>query len=426
MLRLNRIVCLSLLAGVAAMASAQWNLYSNQSNNPNVPQLNAQPLTDSGVSAPAGSFWSEVEDDPNVPGVSNTVAGFAVSSNTGTAGTFFRLADDFVVPKCGFVLTGVKVYGYRTGLPNQITGGNLKIWDRNPRDSVTGGQDPNAVLLYDSGTQAASITDQIQATPSALGIVYRIFNTQVPTGTPPGTTRKLEQVTLPVDPPLAMGPGTYWFDYTLNPAAAGAVFNPSTTFDNLRGIAGSNGLQWQNAALVWAFLVDGGNPATPPSVPQDLPFILVGQPGFCGVVTLEGCSDPGGVQATVEIRNVGSTTPLQTAVVTLDSAGKFCVQVAGNIAQGVYDVAVKPNTRWMRKNMSSVDLRDRVNFFLMTGDCNGDNEVDIGDFALLSAAFGSVPGDPNWDENCDLNCDMEIDIGDFALLSSRFGATGDD
>lgn len=109
MLRLNRIVCLSLLAGVAAMASAQWNLYSNQSNNPNVPQLNAQPLTDSGVSAPAGSFWSEVEDDPNVPGVSNTVAGFAVSSNTGTAGTFFRLADDFVVPKCGFVLTGVKV-----------------------------------------------------------------------------------------------------------------------------------------------------------------------------------------------------------------------------------------------------------------------------------------------------------------------------
>lgn len=425
MLRLNRIVCLSLLAGVAAMASAQWNLYSNQSNNPNVPQLNAQPLTDSGVAAPANSFWSEVEDDPAVPNVSNTTAGFSVTSNTGTAGTFFRLADDFVVPKCGLTLTGVKVYGYRTGLPGQITGGNLKIWDRSPR-LPTGGQDPNAVLLYDSGAQGAAITDQIQATPTAVGIIYRIFNTQVPPpGTAPGTTRKLEQITLPVNPPLPLGPGTYWIDYSLDPAAAGTLFNPSTTFNNLRGIAGSNAMQWQNAANLWVFAEDTGNPATPPNVPQDLPFILVGRPGFCGVVTLEGCSTPGGVQVTVEIRNVGSTSPLQTAVVTLDSAGKFCVDVAANIAQGVYDVAVKADTRWMRKVTSSVDLRNRATFTLLTGDCNGDNEVDIGDFAILSTAFGSSPGDPNWDENADLDCDMEITIGDFALLSNNFGQSGD-
>lgn len=425
MLRLNRIVCLSLLAGVAVQATAQWNLYSNQSNNPNVLQLNATTTTDSGVAAPAGAFWSEVEDDPNFPGVSNTVAGFSVTSNTGTAGTFFRLADDFVVPKCGWTLTGVKVTGYRTGAPNQITGGNLRIWDRSPRDPITGGQDPNAVLLYDSGAQAATITDQLQANATQTGIIYRVFNTQVPVGTAPGTTRKLEQFTLPVNPPLPLGPGTYWFDYQLHPAAAAAVFAPSTTFNNLRGIAGSNALQWQNAVNLWVFAEDTGNPATPPNVPQDLPFILVGRPGFCGVVTLEGCSTPGGVQVTVEIRNVGSTSPLQTAVVNLDSDGKFCVDVAANIAQGVYDVAVKANTRWMRKVMSSVDLRNRVNFTLLTGDCDGDNEVTIGDFALLSAAFGSVPGDPNWDENADLDCDMEITIGDYSLLSTNFGVSGD-
>lgn len=425
MLRLNRIVCLALLAGIASQAVA-WNLYSNQSPNPNVPQLNAQLLTDSGVAAPAGSFWSEVEDDPAVPGVSNTSAGFSLSSNTGVAGTFFRLADDFIVSKCGLVLTGVKVYGYRTGAPNQITGGNLKIWDRNPRDPVTGGQDPNAVLLYDSGAQAAAITDQIQATPTAVGIIYRIFNTQVPVGTAPGTTRKLEQVTLPVNPPLALGPGTYWVDYMLDPTVAAAVFAPSTTFDNLRGIAGSNGLQWQNSILQWVPLTDTGNPAGFPPVPQDMPFILVGRPGFQGVVTLQDCPDPSGKTVTVEIRPVGSLSPLQTEVVTLDSLGKFCVQVAANVPQGLYDVAVKANDRWMRNKQGSVDLRNQTSFSLLNGDCDGDNEVTIGDYAILSSAFGSCEGDPNWDPRADLNCDGCVDIGDFAILSANFGQAGDD
>jgi len=62
---------------------------------------------------------------------------------------------------------------------------------------------------------------------------------------------------------------------------------------------------------------------------------------------------------------------------------------------------------------------------LLNGDCDGDNEVAIGDFALVSASFGREVGDPGYDEHADLNGDGSVDIGDFALLSGNFGQIGD-
>jgi photosystem II stability/assembly factor-like uncharacterized protein len=55
------------------------------------------------------------------------------------------------------------------------------------------------------------------------------------------------------------------------------------------------------------------------------------------------------------------------------------------------------------------------------GDVNGDGTTDVFDFAGLSAAFGSTPGDPSWLEDADLNGDGEVDVFDFAELSADFG-----
>lgn len=62
---------------------------------------------------------------------------------------------------------------------------------------------------------------------------------------------------------------------------------------------------------------------------------------------------------------------------------------------------------------------------MSNGDCDHDNEVTIGDFAVISASFGREAGDPGFDEDADLNGDESVDIGDFAILSSNFGAIGD-
>lgn len=56
-------------------------------------------------------------------------------------------------------------------------------------------------------------------------------------------------------------------------------------------------------------------------------------------------------------------------------------------------------------------------------DFNGDCSVDVGDFALLSAAYGSSAGGGGWNSQFDLNIDGTIDIGDYAIFSSVFGST---
>ena len=58
---------------------------------------------------------------------------------------------------------------------------------------------------------------------------------------------------------------------------------------------------------------------------------------------------------------------------------------------------------------------------LKTPDINEDCEVDILDIAIVSKAFGSEPGDPNWNELADLNNDDKVNILDMAFVAKHFG-----
>jgi archaellum component FlaF (FlaF/FlaG flagellin family) len=57
------------------------------------------------------------------------------------------------------------------------------------------------------------------------------------------------------------------------------------------------------------------------------------------------------------------------------------------------------------------------------GDINGDKIVNYTDAILMGAAFGSQPGDPNWNPNADLNKDGYINYKDVIILGTNFGAT---
>lgn len=128
-----------------------------------------------------------------------------------------------------------------------------------------------------------------------------------------------------------------------------------------------------------------------------------------------------GVPIVVEVRAVGSTTPLETLPTTLGAGGTFTVQTA--LPTGNYDVAVKA-PRWLRKVAGNRTLAGGgmtgVNLALPNGDEDGDNEIAIGDYSLLSANFGT--GGPVGD----INGDGEVDIADFAIMSANFGMLGDD
>jgi hypothetical protein len=145
-----------------------------------------------------------------------------------------------------------------------------------------------------------------------------------------------------------------------------------------------------------------------------------------GTVTLGGFTvSPAGRQVTIEIRNVGSTSPLQTAVVTLDGSGHFAMATS---LVGTFDVAVK-SSHWLRKRVANVTFTaagaSGVNATLTNGDVNGDNTVSLGDFQQLRTAFGSVPASSNWNAEADLNGDGTVSIADFQILRTNFGAIGD-
>ncbi|MCL6474247.1 MAG: S8 family serine peptidase [Firmicutes bacterium] len=134
-------------------------------------------------------------------------------------------------------------------------------------------------------------------------------------------------------------------------------------------------------------------------------------------------ADPTDTSVTIEIREPGSTTPVETHIVLLDGN----LYAFGTTLEGTYDLAAKAS-HWLRQTRQRIAIRGdvTVNFSLINGDVDGDNEVTLFDFGELVAAFGSLPGDSNWNANADLDGDEEVTLFDFGILVRNFGLIGDD
>jgi hypothetical protein len=61
---------------------------------------------------------------------------------------------------------------------------------------------------------------------------------------------------------------------------------------------------------------------------------------------------------------------------------------------------------------------------ILVGDTNGDKYVNIKDIVIVGVAFGTQPGDSNWDSRADINKDKFVNIKDMVLASSNFGKYG--
>lgn len=125
----------------------------------------------------------------------------------------------------------------------------------------------------------------------------------------------------------------------------------------------------------------------------------------------------------VELRQGGSHIETIPLFVCPDGTFAFSTD-----RRGTYDMRFR-SLHTLVTQISSVTITNDgadVGFvILVNGDVDGDNEVAIGDYAILSSAFGSMPGDPNWVEAADIDDDGEVTIGDFAVLSNNFGLEGD-
>lgn len=140
------------------------------------------------------------------------------------------------------------------------------------------------------------------------------------------------------------------------------------------------------------------------------------------------------VQGNIQFSGLdGSATPPSTVDFTIGTLVRTAAVAANgdfvlSAPPGNLTISVKPS-HWLRKaeavNTSTGDIAG-VSLILTNGDIDGDNEVGIGDYAVLSSSYGSVPGDATWQPTADLNEDESVDIADYAILSGAFGQVGDD
>lgn len=108
----------------------------------------------------------------------------------------------------------------------------------------------------------------------------------------------------------------------------------------------------------------------------------------------------------------------ETRVASLTLTGAFSVVPP---SPGTYWLSVKEG-HWLRRITGPWTFPTITNvgsMSLANGDLNEDNEVSIGDYAILSEHFGE------FGTVGDLDGDEEVNIGDFAILSAHFGEFGD-
>jgi len=125
--------------------------------------------------------------------------------------------------------------------------------------------------------------------------------------------------------------------------------------------------------------------------------------------------------------SLGMPPPITVGPATVASLGigetvtlTFNWNTAG-VAFGNYTVTGVVETVSGETDTGDNRLNDVYIFVTLPGDINGDKKVNILDAIQLANAFGSKPGNPNWNPNADINCDNKVNILDCIVLANYFG-----
>lgn len=320
----------------AAGLIANMALAQTYDNGP----LTTGATTKSGVTAPAGYTWSEVQNNTGNTAESNNNSGYSGTWNSSSA--YFFLADDFTIPAgATWQISSIDFFAYQTvyaGTTNPFTTVRVNIFTSDP--SVAG-----AVSVFgdDTTNRYASGTD---------AGMYRIFNSLYPTtASPPGTTRKIWKVK--ANTSVNLNPGTYWIKYQLqNTVAANAGFVPSVTIPGTRGLSTFNAKQYNASTGAWIALIDSGNPDAAPDYTADMPFVITFTNTLATGETMQYDNRiqvyPNPVKDSFKISNPGKINV--SSVEITDMSGKLVKTMKGseeyNIAElpkGTYFLKIKSN-----------------------------------------------------------------------------------
>jgi len=192
--------------------------------------------------------------------------------------------------------------------------------------------------------------------------------------------------------------GNYWSDYTGYPPAGGVDYHPLSAPWPMRNIA-----------------VISVTPSKTQFYPGEAVTVSVNVKNF-GVIT-----------ENVKVRAYYGSNIIGTKTTTLaQNAAQLLIfnWDTGNVQAGNYAISatVEP-IPYIERDYADNTLTDGTVQVGLLGDINNDHIVNNQDLILLKQAYGSKPGEPNWNPNADLNKDSIIDASDLQVLGSNYGKT---
>ncbi len=128
------------------------------------------------------------------------------------------------------------------------------------------------------------------------------------------------------------------------------------------------------------------------------------------------------------ISSNGTGTPVYTGdLLPLQSLSVF----NGLNPEGVWTVRVSDQQAGDAGTLTSVclvidveedcDLDGVPSTCACAADFDGNGEVNLGDFGVFGAAFGSTAGDANYNPDADFDGNGEVNLGDFGVFGGQFG-----
>ncbi|MBL8088311.1 MAG: hypothetical protein JNM85_09630 [Chthonomonas sp.] len=134
-----------------------------------------------------------------------------------------------------------------------------------------------------------------------------------------------------------------------------------------------------------------------------------------------GADSPAGKTLTLQFFDAGSNL-VRTENTPLNASGGYSVTVP---LYGDYSVVARVS-HWLSAVHVNKSVRTAatLNYAMLNGNCNGDDEIDFFDYLAISASYDSNVGDPQYSASADLNEDGTVDLFDYLILSSNYEQSG--
>ncbi|NEN23585.1 hypothetical protein G3O08_08735 [Cryomorpha ignava] len=133
----------------------------------------------------------------------------------------------------------------------------------------------------------------------------------------------------------------------------------------------------------------------------------------------------GSRNVTITLVNLEFAELNNVIITTIDENGHFTLE---EVPAGAYNILVKVEG-YLAKLSAGIVVAEGQNSFntgaIIAGDVNGSNSINISDISTISASFGSLSTDDDYNYLADFNCDGIINVVDISVLNLSFGMVGD-